>query len=50
VLVDERKKAGTHTVVWQGGNSSGQSVSSGVYLGRLSFDGKTRTQKLVVVK
>jgi glycosidase len=49
-LVDERKEAGPHTVVWRGGNEAGQSVSSGVYLGRLSFDGKTRTQKLVVVK
>ncbi len=50
VLVDERKEAGTYEATWNGGNDAGSTVSSGVYLGRLTFDGKTITQKMVLVK
>ena len=50
VLVDERKEAGTYEVTWNGGNDAGRSVASGVYLGRLTFNGQTITQKMVHVK
>jgi hypothetical protein len=50
VLVDERKEAGTYEATWNGGNDAGSAVASGVYLGRLTFDGQTVTQKMVLVK
>ena len=50
VLADTRQEAGTYEVDWGGGGQSGQSVASGVYLGRLTFNGHTRTQKLVLVR
>ena len=50
VLVDERKRAGTYTISWGGGDHSGKAVASGVYLGRLTFENKTITQKMVLVK
>jgi hypothetical protein len=50
VLVNERKKKGTYEVTWNGGNGTGRTVASGVYLGRLTFKGKTKTQKMVVVR
>ncbi len=37
-------------VRWNGLNSTGQSVSSGVYFYRLTADGYTRTRKMVVIK
>lgn len=50
VLVNERQKAGAHRVTWDGENRAGQGVASGVYLTRLTFGGKTITQKMVLVK
>jgi DUF971 family protein len=50
MLVDDRKDAGTYETTWGGGNQAGRTVASGVYLGRLTFDGQTITQKMVLVK
>jgi len=50
VLVDGRKEAGTYRATWNGGNEAGQAVASGVYLSRLTFEGRTITQKMVLVK
>ncbi len=50
VLVEESRDTGTYHATWDGANDVGRRVASGVYLGRLSFKGKTLTQKLVVVK
>jgi len=49
-LVDEAKVAGSHTAIWNGTDSSGSSVASGVYLYRLSFDGNNQTNKMLLMK
>jgi len=49
-LVDEAKVAGSHTVIWNGADSSGSSVASGIYLYRLSFDGMNQTNKMLLMK
>jgi hypothetical protein len=39
-LVDGSQEAGVHAVVWDGRDDGGQEVSSGVYLYRLTMEGK----------
>jgi len=43
-----RLEAGTHDVFWDGRDRTGQPVSAGIYILRLSFDGEHRTRRLVV--
>ncbi|MBN1211712.1 MAG: S8 family peptidase [candidate division Zixibacteria bacterium] len=50
VLVDEYKDAGTHTVIWEGKDSRGQSVSSGIYFYRLQTDDMALTRKMILLK
>lgn len=50
VLVDERRPAGTHQIRWDGRNSAGQLVASGLYIGRLTVEGTSRTQKMTLVR
>lgn len=49
-LVNENQKAGEHSVVWNGTDSSGKNVSSGVYFYRLNTQGMTKTEKMVLMK
>jgi flagellar hook assembly protein FlgD len=50
-LVDEQKPAGTYSVYWDGTNSAGQQVSSGVYFYRFSTgNGFKCTKMMVLVK
>ena len=49
ILVDQEIKAGHHTVIWDGRDSIGRSVSSGVYLYKLSAQGKVLSKKMVVL-
>lgn len=49
-LVDEMLGAGTHKVVWDGDDDQGQSVSSGLYLYRLSAPDFVKTRKMMLVK
>jgi predicted outer membrane repeat protein len=49
VLVNEKQKAGEHTVRWDGRNN-GRKVASGVYLYRLEAGGFTDTGRMVVVR
>jgi hypothetical protein len=49
-LVQEEQRPGLHRVSWNGRNDAGQPVSSGVYLGRLTVDGQTKIQRLVLVR
>lgn len=49
-LVDGRLEAGEHRVVWDGTDSSGQAVGSGVYFYELSVDGASQTRKMMLVK
>ncbi len=49
-LVDETKPAGTHEVQWDGRDSNGNAVSSGVYLYRIKVGEFTATKKMVLMK
>ncbi len=49
-LVATEQRPGLHHVLWDGRNDAGQPVSSGVYLSRLTVDGQTKIQRLVLVR
>lgn len=49
-LVNERKDAGIHTIIWDGRDESGRKVSSGSYFLRLETVQHTATKKLCVVR
>ena len=40
--------AGVHEVVWDGRDDQGSRVSSGIYLYRLSVQGRMETRKMVL--
>jgi len=40
-LVSNQQTAGKHSYVWNGEDTSGKTVSSGVYLYKLNVDGKS---------
>jgi hypothetical protein len=42
--------AGSHSAVWDGRDSAGKTVSSGVYLSRLTQGGKTVSRRMLLVK
>ncbi len=50
-LYDGQINAGTHSMVWDGRNSAGQDVSSGIYFSRLNINGATdETHRMVLLK
>ena len=49
ILRDKEQKAGFHTVVWDGRDTMGRAVSSGVYVYKISAAGKTLSRKMVIV-
>ena len=49
-LVDEPKDAGYYTVTWDGKDSQGQNVSSGVYFYRLQAGDFMKTKKMVLMR
>lgn len=49
-LVDESQTGGTRSVVWNGSDDRGESVSSGVYFYVLDTGGKRLAKKLVLLK
>jgi hypothetical protein len=50
ILVDETLRDGLREITWDGTDSHGNSVSSGVYFYRLIAGGKTFTKKMVLLK
>ncbi len=50
VLVDEVLPAGRHEVMWDGTDSSGRAMSSGVYLSRFEADGHVAQGRLSLVQ
>ena len=50
MLVDEAKEAGVHSASWDGTDSQGQSLASGVYFYRLQAAGFTQTRRMTLVK
>ncbi|MDZ4121018.1 MAG: carboxypeptidase regulatory-like domain-containing protein, partial [Candidatus Cloacimonadaceae bacterium] len=49
-LAREELRAGKHEVVWNGIDNTGRKVSSGIYLLRLSHDGKSYSRKMMMLK
>jgi hypothetical protein len=49
-LFDGNADAGEHTVTWEAKNSTGQSVSSGVYFYRLEAAGFSQTRKMMLLR
>ncbi len=50
VLIDGVLPAGKHQQVWDGSDSRGNTVKSGVYLLRLSGENRTETQRVTLIK
>ena len=44
------RQAGNHTIIWNGQNSAGQPVSSGVYFYKLDSEGYTETRRMLLLK
>ena len=49
-VVNQTMPAGNHTVTWDGTNSSGDKVASGIYFYRLNADSFSKTMKMVMTK
>lgn len=49
-LVNETMSAGNHTVTWDGANSSGEKVASGIYFYKLNAGEFSKTMKMVMTK
>ena len=49
-LVNETMVAGTHTVTWNGANSNGEKVASGIYFYKLNAGDYSKTMKMVMTK
>lgn len=49
-LMDREQPAGTHEVRWDGTNSRGETVGSGLYLYRLTTDEITITRSMILMK
>jgi flagellar hook assembly protein FlgD len=49
-LLNQEMLAGTHSVIWDGKDGQGRSVSSGVYLYRMTMPNKVLTNKMLLLK
>jgi subtilisin family serine protease len=49
-LLNDSKTAGIHSIVWDGKDAHGRSVSSGVYFYRLTTPIRTQTSKMLLMK
>ncbi len=49
-LVNDRKTAGSHNVVWNGKDDAGNNVSSGVYFYRITNGNESKTNKMILMK
>ncbi len=50
LLVNARQEAGFHTIIWNGRNVAGRSVSSGVYFYRIEAGEFTKAKKMLLLK
>lgn len=50
VLVDGIKNAGAHLVKWDGKNSSGDFIATGIYYYKLEFNDNTKVMKMLLLK
>jgi hypothetical protein len=49
-LVDEERPAGRHEAVWDGRDTDGRGVASGVYMARLVSGGVSEMRKMILLK
>jgi hypothetical protein len=49
-LLNEDKKSGNHTVIWNGTDDAGKAVSSGMYLYKMQTKNYTQTRKMLLMK
>jgi predicted outer membrane repeat protein len=49
-LIDAHREPGSYTVTWDGRDHRGMAAASGVYFCRLSWQGKSETTRLVLLK
>jgi len=49
-IVNGESERGRHVSIWDGTNTQGQRVPSGVYFVRLSVGGETKTNKMMVLR
>ncbi|MFO7660447.1 MAG: T9SS type A sorting domain-containing protein [Candidatus Cloacimonadaceae bacterium] len=49
-MIQEFKNAGLHKVIWSGDNDYGKTLSSGIYIIRLTSNGITKTEKILYHK
>jgi hypothetical protein len=49
-LVDGELEAGRHNVIWEGVDSHGREVGSGIYFYRMTTEGYSATQKMILMK
>ena len=49
-LVDSERSPGTHTAFWDGTDSAGRRVPSGVYFYRINAGDFSKTRKMVLLK
>jgi hypothetical protein len=49
-LADEAREAGRHDVLWNGKDSKGASVASGIYFYRLRANGEVQTKKMMLLR
>ena len=50
VLAHEFKPAGEHEVIWNGNNSKGLNVASGIYIYRLSLRERVASMKMILLR
>lgn len=50
ILLDQEQQAGKHLVSWNGNDSGGSAVASGVYFYRMQTDGFSDVKKMLLVK
>jgi len=49
-LVNDHLSVGLHSVIWNGKDDSGKSVSSGIYFYRLKTENYEKTKKMILIK
>jgi hypothetical protein len=49
-LVNSTQTAGSNSVVWNGDDNSGSSVTSGIYFYKVTTNGKSETRKMMLMK
>jgi flagellar hook assembly protein FlgD len=49
-ILDERRRAGEHSVDWDGRNADGESVAAGVYFCRLTHAGASESRAMVLLR